>query len=97
LGLISFTLPKIPEFILWTIAMVGSIVLLIDAYHEIHEFGTFHKIVMIATFVVAIVIFLYGIHSFGILPFTLPTIPLLIEILMALGGILLIIGGFMGI
>jgi len=98
LKLISFTLPPIPEFILWTVAMVGSVVLLVDAYHEIHEFGTFHKVVMIATFITAIVIFIYGINAFIALPFALPPVTgIILDVLLAIGGILLFIGGFMGI
>lgn len=97
-GVIGFNLEGLNVFVLWTIAMVGSVVMLLDAYHEIHEFGSFHKAVMIATFIVAILIFIYGVNSFGVLPFTLPPlIPIITDILLAIGGVLLIIGGFMGI
>ncbi|MFH1316318.1 MAG: hypothetical protein ABII01_02265 [Candidatus Woesearchaeota archaeon] len=96
IGVISWSIPKIPEFILWTIAMVGSIVLIIDGYHEFQSFGTFAKSIMVLSFVVAFVIFLYGLNSFGIFLFLPPLTELIINIILVIAGNLLIIGGFIG-
>jgi len=96
LGVIKFTIPTIPEFILWTAGMVGAIVLIVDGFQEMQEFG-FGKVIMALSFLVALVIFLYGLSAFTILPFTMPALgALFVYIVLVLAGLLLIIGGFIG-
>ena len=93
---ISFSLPTLPEFILWTAGMVGAIVLIVDGFQEMQEFG-FGKIIMVLSFVVALIIFLYGLNSFNILPFPLPALGVMfVNIVLVIAGILLVIGGFIG-
>jgi len=95
-GVIKFTIPTIPEFILWTAGMVGAIVLIVDGFQEMQEFG-FGKIIMALSFLVALVIFLYGLSAFTILPFQMPVLgALFVYIVLVLAGLLLIIGGFIG-
>lgn len=96
MGVISFSLPTLPEFILWTAGMVGAIVLIVDGFQEMQEFG-FGKIIMVMSFLVALVIFLYGLNSFNILPFSLPPLGVMfVNIILVVAGILLVIGGFIG-
>lgn len=96
LKVISFSIPTLPEFILWTAGMVGAFVLIADALQEMQEFG-FGKIIMVLSFVIALVIFLYGANSFNILPFPLPALGVMfVNAILVVAGILLIIGGFIG-
>ena len=46
---------------------------------------------------VALVIFLFGLNAFGVLPFTLPSLTaMLIYVIIVVAGVLLLLGGFLG-
>ncbi|MBW2990720.1 hypothetical protein KY348_03380 [Candidatus Woesearchaeota archaeon] len=97
LGVIDFSLPDIPLIIFWVLALLGALVLIIDGFSE-SRFGIgAGKTVGALSILLALVLIIYGLGSFGILPFALPDVGMLvINILFTLAGILLIIGGFSG-
>ncbi len=97
---IGFTLPALPNLVLWILGLAGGIFLIIDGFHERMSMGL-GKSVMWISILLGIVMFLFGLipilNSLGFIAFTLPTIAsIVINVLFALSGILLFIGGFTG-
>jgi hypothetical protein len=76
--------------------MVGAVVLIVDGFQEMQEFG-FGKVIMALSFIVALVIFVFGLNAFGFLPFALPVLgAIFLDAVLVVAGILLVIGGFIG-
>ncbi len=96
LNVIGFSLPTIPMIVFWILALLGALFLIIDGFKEGAEFGAKKTIGMISI-VFALILIVFGLGSFGILPFALPEVSvIIINILFAVAGLLLIIGGFSG-
>lgn len=96
LNVIGFSLPTIPTIIFWVLALLGALFLIIDGFKEGAEIGA-KKTVGIISIVFALILIVYGLGSFGILPFALPAVgEIVINILFAVAGLLLILGGFTG-
>jgi hypothetical protein len=94
-NILSFSLPRLPMMVLWILALVGAIVLIIDGFHEARNIGP-AKAIGIASIVMALILIVWGVGSFGILPFTIPAVGILIiDIIFVIAGILLILGTFM--
>lgn len=95
-GIISFNLPTIPKIIFWVLALLGAVVLIIDGFKEEREFGA-AKTVGIISIVLALVLVVFGLGSFGVLPFAIPEFGMIvINILFVVAGIFLILGAFFG-
>lgn len=93
-NLVSFTLPRLPMMVLWVLALIGAIVLIVDGFKETQNIGA-AKAIGIASIVMALILIVWGIGSFGILPFTIPAVGILIiDIVFVVAGILLVIGTF---
>jgi hypothetical protein len=93
-NVISFSLPRFPMMVLWILALLGAILLIYTGFKEAQNIGA-AKIIGIISIVMALVLLAWGIGSFGILPFNIPAVGILIiDILFVLAGILLIIGVF---
>lgn len=94
MGAISFTLPKIPLIVLWVLALLGALVLIIDGFKEMTEFGV-KKMIGIMSIIMAVILIVYGLSSFGVLPFALSGIGLIvINVLFVISGLFLIFGIF---
>lgn len=96
LKVISFQLPTIPMIVFWILALLGAIVLIIDGFSESRfGFGA-PKVVGALSIILALVLVFYGLGSFGILPFAIPEIGIIvINILFVIAGLFLLIGGIM--
>jgi len=95
-GVIGFSIPSIPLTILWVLALVGALVLIIDGFKEMQGMG-FQKIEMIVSILIALVIIVLGLAHFGVFSLSLGDIArTILNILLTIGGILLILGGFAG-
>jgi hypothetical protein len=95
LKVISFNLPTVPMIIFWVLALVGAVLLIVDGFKEEQMGFGARKIIGIISFVIALILIVYGLGSFGILPFTLPAFSIIIiDIIFALAGLFLIIGAF---
>jgi len=91
---ISFSLPTVPLIVLSILALVGAVMLVIDGFKEEQSFGS-TKTIGIISIVMALILIIYGLNYFGILPFSIPAVGgLIIDILFTIAGILLIIGAF---
>ncbi len=93
---ISFSLPTVPLIILSILALAGAVMLVIDGFKEESQgFTGANKAIGIISIIVALILIVWGLNYFGILPFSLPSIAqLIIDILFTLAGLLLIIGAF---
>ncbi len=90
--ILSFSLPTFPTMVLWVLALIGAIVLIIDGFKETQNMA---KPIGIASIVMALILIVWGIGSFGILPFSIPAVGILIiDIIFVVAGILLVIGTF---
>jgi hypothetical protein len=95
LKVISFNLPTVPMIIFWILALVGAILLIVDGFKEEQMGFGARKIIGIISFVIALILIVYGLGSFNILPFTLPAFSMIIiNIIFVLAGLFLIIGSF---
>ena len=97
---IGFTLPVLPNLLLWILGLAGGLFLIIDGYQERMSFGL-GKSLMWISILVGIVMFLFGLipilFAMGVVSFTLPAFAVLtIEVLFTLAGFLLFAGGFIG-
>jgi hypothetical protein len=91
---ISFSLPTVPLIILSILALAGAVMLVWDGFKEEQSFGS-TKTIGIISIVIALILIVWGLNYFGILPFSLPSIAqLIIDIVFTLAGLLLIIGAF---
>lgn len=91
---ISFSLPTVPLIVLSILALVGAVMLVIDGFKEGQSFGS-TKVIGIISIIMALILIVYGLNYFGILPFSIPAVGgLIIDILFTIAGILLIIGAF---
>lgn len=96
LNVIGFKLPTLPMVVFWVLALLGALFLIIDGFKEGAEIGA-KKIIGMVSIVFALVLIVFGLGSFGILPFALPEVSvIIINILFAVAGLLLVIGGFSG-
>ena len=97
LGLISFKLPLISSILLLALAGAAGILLLMDG---IAEWQNMHASLGMLSILLALILITLGVLiiliQLGTLTFQLPLIPLAVEALVTLTGILLIIGGFIG-
>ena len=98
LNLVTFTLPDLPELALWIVFVVGGIWLLVDASRE----ALINKGLMHISLVVGIVLIALGVipllNSYNIIGFTLPEgIKIVVDAVLALGGLLLLGGAFKGV
>ncbi len=97
LGLISFQLPLISSILLLALAGAAGILLLMDG---IAEWQNMHASLGMLSILLALILITLGVLiiliQLGTLTFQLPLIPLAVEALVTLTGILLIIGGFIG-
>jgi hypothetical protein len=95
LKVISFNLPTVPMIIFWILALIGAILLIVDGFKEEQMGFGARKIIGIISFVIALILIVYGLGSFSILPFTLPAFSMIIiNIIFVLAGLFLIIGAF---
>ncbi|MEM4260215.1 MAG: hypothetical protein QXG00_03190 [Candidatus Woesearchaeota archaeon] len=97
-GIIKFTLPTLPSIILWILALIGGIVLFIDASKEAMGMG---RGIMIITIIIGILVFIFGLIpllvAMNVLNWNLPAfVNSLTEVLFTAAGIFLIIGAFKG-
>ena len=95
-GIISFSLPGMPQLVLWILGVVGGILMLYDAVKEGEQM---HKQLMIPTLIVALVLLAFSIvpilNMFNILAFTLPALgATIIDVLFGVSGLMIIIGVF---
>lgn len=95
-NVISFSLPTIPLIILSILALAGAVMLIWDGFKEESQgIGGANKAIGIASIIVALILIVWGLNYFGILPFSLPSIAkLIIDIIFTLAGLLLVIGAF---
>jgi len=94
-GIIAFSLPTIPQMVLWILGVIGGILLLIDAMKE----GQFRQGLMIVSLILALALLVISVipllGTFGVISFALPAIgKTIIDVLFAVAGIMLIIGAF---
>jgi hypothetical protein len=95
LKVISFSLPTVPTIIFWILALIGAVLLIVDGFKEEQMGFGARKIIGIISFVIALILIIYGLGSFNILPFALPGISVLvINIIFVLAGLFLIMGAF---
>ena len=92
----SFSLPTVPLIALSILALAGAVMLVWDGFKEESQgFTGANKVIGIISIVVALILIVWGLNYFGILPFSLPSIAqLIIDIIFTLAGLLLIIGAF---
>lgn len=91
----SFSLPTVPLIILSILALAGAIMLVIDGFKEEQGFTGATKAIGIISILMALILIIYGLNYFGILPFSIPAVGgLIIDILFTVAGLLLIIGAF---
>ncbi len=95
LNVIGFSLPTVPMIVFWALALLGALFLIIDGFKEEAGFGSGgSKMIGIISIVLALVLIAFGLGSFGVLPFALPDVSMLIiNILFTLAGLLLVVGG----
>ena len=100
-NVISFSIPTFPQMVLWVLTIIGGIFLIFDAITEGSNFSSISKMLMIISFVIAILIIALSLipllNNLTIISFQLPEIAQLIEsIIYVLAGFFLIIGGMFG-
>jgi hypothetical protein len=95
-GVMSFSLPTVPLIILSILALAGAIVLIWDGFKEESQgIGSTNKAIGIISIIVALILIVWGLNYFGILPFSIPSVAqIIIDIIFTLAGLLLIIGAF---
>ena len=94
--LIGFTIPTVPQIVLWVLGVVGGVLLLMDALRESQEMV--NKGLMIPTLILGLVLLAFSVvpllNQFGLISFALPAIgSTIVYILFAIAGLLLIVGG----
>jgi hypothetical protein len=95
-GVIGFTIPDLPLTILWVLALIGALFLIIDGFKEMQGMG-FQKMEMLVSLLTALVIIVLGLGHFGVFSLSLGDVArIILNILLTIGGILLILGGFAG-
>lgn len=98
---IGFSIPVLPQTILYVLSVAGAVFLLWDAISENMAMMGFAQMARMATFVMALVLLAVGLipllHSFGVIGFALPEFAsIVIETLYIVTGFLLIYGGTQG-
>lgn len=98
---VGFTIPVLPQTILYVLSVVGAVFLLWDAISEGMAMMGFPQMLRMATFVMALVLLAVGLipllHSFGTISFTLPEFAaVVVNTLYIVTGFLLIYGGTQG-
>lgn len=98
---ISFTIPVLPQTILYVLSVIGAVFLLWDAISENMAMMGGEQMLRTATFVMALVLLAIGLvpllHSFGTISFTLPELAaVVVNTLYIVTGFLLIYGGTQG-
>jgi len=94
-GVIGFSLPGMPQTVLWVLGVIGGILLLIDAMKE----GQMRQGLMITSLILALALLAISVipllNQFGVIGFALPAIgETIISVLFAVAGIMLMIGAF---
>ncbi len=98
---IGFSIPVLPQTILYILSVAGAVFLLWDAISENMAMMGFAQMARMATFVMALVLLAVGLipllHSFGAIGFGLPEFAsIIIDTLYIVTGFLLIYGGTQG-
>ena len=99
---VGFTMPVLPQTILYVLSVVGAVFLLWDAVGEGMSMGMgVSAMLRPATFIMALVLLAIGLvpllHSIGTIAFTLPELAaIVVNTLYVVTGFLLIYGGTQG-
>lgn len=102
MNVIGFTIPVLPQTILYVLSVVGAVFLLWNAISEgMTAMMGLPQMLRMATFVMALVLLAVGLipllHSFGAIGFTLPELAaIVVNTLYIATGFLLIYGGTQG-
>lgn len=103
MNVIGFTIPVLPQTILYVLSVIGAVFLLWDAISEGQmSMGMgMSQMLTPATFIMALVLLAIGLvpllHSFGTISFTLPELAaVVVNTLYIVTGFLLIYGGTQG-
>jgi hypothetical protein len=100
-GVVGFTLPTLPQMVIYVLAIIGGLFLFWDAISEgMGAFGITQQ-VMFASYAVGLVALALGLipllSSFGVIGFSLPALgETIINILFTIVGVLLLYGGTQG-
>ena len=98
---VGFTIPVLPQTILYVISVIGAVFLLWDAISEGMAMMGFPQMLRMATFIMALVLLAVGLvpllHSLGTIGFTLPELAaIVVNTLYVVTGFLLLYGGTQG-
>ncbi len=98
---VSFSIPVLPQAILYGLSVAGAVFLLWDAISENMAMMGFPQMIRMATFVMALVLLAIGLipllHSMGTIGFALPEFAaIVVDTLYVVTGFLLIYGGTQG-
>ena len=98
--LLKWNIPALPQFILWLLAVIGGIVLFVDASKEYMSIG-FGRFVMYLSLLFGALVLAFGLipilGAMGMTTYSLPALgQTVVDILFIIGGGLLVIGGFYG-
>ncbi len=101
MNVVGFTIPVLPQTILYALSVAGAVFLLWNAISENMAMMGFAQMARMATFVMALVLLAVGLvpllHSFGAIDFTLPELAaIVVNTLYIVTGFLLIYGGTQG-
>ena len=101
LKVIGFTIPVLPQTILYVLSIIGAVFLLWDAISEGMAMMGLPQMIRMATFVMALVLLAIGLipllHSIGTIGFTLPQLAaVIVNVLYVVTGGLLLYGGTQG-
>ncbi len=101
MNVVGFTIPVLPQTILYALSVVGAVFLLWDAISEGMAMMGLPQMIRMATFVMALVLLAVGLvpllHSFGAIGFTLPELAaIVVNTLYIVTGFLLLYGGTQG-
>lgn len=101
MNVVGFTIPVLPQTILYALSVVGAVFLLWDAISEGMAMMGLPQMIRMATFVMALVLLAVGLipllHSIGTIGFTLPEFAaVVVNTLYIVTGFLLLYGGTQG-
>jgi hypothetical protein len=101
MNVIGFTIPGLPEMVLWVLALVAGILLFWDGFSEAMGAFGMMQMVMFASYALAIASLALGIvpilYNMQVISFSFGTVgTAIIHMLFTIDGLLLIIGGTQG-